>query len=286
MPATRFAPTPSGFLHAGNACNLLLCAALAQRIEGRLVLRIDDLDQERTRPEYIEDIRLNLHWLLPDQAESLWTEAHYSSAHPEYYFQLLKSLRQNQQLYACRCSRADIQNAWQQKGRIPNAGIQHYPGTCREADLSLDQPGVVWRLKFNDMVLRQRNGRPAYQLSSVADDLRLHISHVLRGADLLESTSLQLVLAERLSIFDSSFAAFAKTCFIHHPLLTDPQGGKLSKSAGATAISSLRQNGWTAEHLIRIAGKWLGIENCQNIQQLAEAIPEKFLLPGNHRLLP
>lgn len=242
MLRTRIAPTPSGLLHAGNAVNFLLTEHLARSTGRELLLRIDDLDQERVRPAYVQDIfdqleRLGIHWDLgPRNAEDLgttWSQRHRLAL----YHGLLEELRAAGQLFACNCTRTTIAHC-----------------RCAELGTDLDAPDVTWRLRLTapclvafrtphgtvstDLaermpapVLRARDGRPAYQVASLADDLYFGIDLVVRGEDLFASTACQVHMAHLLGR-----SAFAEALFVHHRLLLDAHGAKLSKSAGAAAL--------------------------------------------------
>lgn len=107
---------------------------------------------------------------------------------------------------------------------------------------------------MGDFVVRQKNGMPAYQIASLTDDLLWGINFIVRGADLLESTAAQLYLAHCLGE-----QAFFQTAFLHHPLVKDEQGEKLSKSKGAGALKTWRENGLTPERLVQQAAGWLGV---------------------------
>ncbi|MBS1547527.1 MAG: tRNA glutamyl-Q synthetase [Bacteroidetes bacterium] len=254
---TRIAPTPSGYLHAGNGAAFVLAWQLAREAGGKLLLRIDDLDIERVRPEYVQDIFDTLVWLGIDWdlgPRDPWQLAQSWSQHlrmPEYN-RLLAELRAAGQLYACDCSRSQI---------AARASKAEYDGHCRSRDIDLDAPEVAWRLRIPqgsslhmpvwpsrsarqyeldmpDPVVRQRNGRPAYQIASLSDDLRFQVDLVVRGMDLLPSTLVQLHIADVLGR-----PAFSQAVFLHHALLTGPGGGKLSKAAGAESLKHWRETG-------------------------------------------
>lgn len=261
---TRIAPTPSGYLHAGNAINFLLVQAIALREGGTLLLRIDDLDTERVRPEYTEDIFSSLDWLGIQWAEgprsAIQLEQRWSQRHRlGRYHRMIDALADARSLYACTCSRT---------------GFAHCPH--REAGLPLETAGAAWRLRLpegsevelrrwpkgvervrvdgliTDPVVRQRNGMPAYQIASLADDLDHGIDLVVRGTDLLPSTACQLFIARALGA-----EAFLRTRFVHHALITDTQGRKLSKSAGATSLRAMRERGEGPEALREQAQRML-----------------------------
>lgn len=225
-PRLRLAPTPSGFLHAGNQLNFRLNAQLARlHPEGRLLLRIDDLDNARKRPEYVQNVfdTLQLLGIQPDEGpvdsedfEQNWSQ----SLRLPLYHAALERLRADGHLFACGLSRTEL-------AVYGNT----YPPALRNQGLSLDQSEVSWRIKtppgfaLPDFVVRRRDGIPAYQVASVVDDLHFKITHVIRGADLLDSTLAQKFLATCLGADD-----FQQIVFLHHPLLLDAEGRKLSKS--------------------------------------------------------
>jgi len=236
----RLAPTPSGYLHAGNALNFILnWLAARSQPDAKLFLRIDDLDADRKRPAYVTDIFESLHWLGLDWDEgpvNAWEfETNWSQTlRNAQYDKALEALRSTGLVYACAKSRQDL---------APFNGL--YPLEFREQQLALDAPNVAWRImtppdfSLPDFVVRRRDGVPAYQIASLVDDLSFGISHVVRGADLISSTIAQQWLAEQLGWTD-----FSNIQFLHHPLLTDETGQKLSKSAGAAALLTQR----TQEH--------------------------------------
>jgi glutamyl/glutaminyl-tRNA synthetase len=239
---TRIAPTPSGFLHSGNIYSFQLTAQLAAETGAEILLRIDDLDAARKRPEYVANIfetlhKLNIRWQLgpqtPDDFENNWSQ----HLRLPLYHQTLDQLRQHSGLvYVCTCSRRELDAA---------------NGTCncKNKHLPFDTPDAAWRMAvepgtvicFNDLqrgkveidlaqttgdfVVRRRDGIPAYQIASLADDVHFGITHIVRGEDLLPSTAAQLFLAEKLC-----YSSFLECSFLHHALLTDANGQKLSKS--------------------------------------------------------
>ena len=250
----RLAPTPSGFLHAGNACNFIL-NWLAARLQpsAQLLLRIDDLDADRKRPEYVQDVFDTLDWLgldwdlgprSPDGFEKNWSQHGRLPA----YFALLEELRANGHLFACKKSRREL---------APFQG--QYPAAFRQQGFDLDAADVAWRIKTPtdaafppDFIVRRRDGIPAYQIASLADDLHFGITHIIRGEDLAGSTASQLFLAESLCR-----PAFSKIQFLHHALLLDEQGAKLSKSAGSAALKTWRQEGQSASRIFQMVTKRL-----------------------------
>lgn len=269
---TRFAPTPSGYLHLGNIFSFALTAALAERNGAGILLRIDDMDRERSNPDYIRDSFDTLHFLGlpwtegPQNAQEL--EAHYSQRHRlNLYKQALDKLLDSGLVYACNCSRAQI---------LKQSTDGAYPGTCRHKGLALDTQDVAWRLNtesaqtvsvktldgtcinaalpndVQDPVIRKKDGFPAYQLSSVVDDVYFGIDLVVRGQDLWPSTLVQLHIASLLKEDH-----FLNTAFYHHQLILDSHQRKLSKTAGDTSVHYLRKQGCSAEEVYERLGKEL-----------------------------
>lgn len=222
---TRFAPTPSGFLHEGNAVNALVVASLARSRGLPLVLRIDDADAGRVRDEFVDDIFGVLDWLgiSPDHGpvdradlEARWSQR----ARVEYYRAEVAAARERgARLYACVCSRADATRAGAE-GCVGGCAAAGHEWVPQESALRVVLPGVV-----PDPVLWRRDDLPAYHLVSVVDDRDLGTTLVVRGDDLASASLLQVALAPLLGA-----DAFAEAEFVHHPLITDPSGAKLSKS--------------------------------------------------------
>ncbi len=235
----RIAPTPSGFLHPGNALNFTLNWLTARLSpEGRILLRIDDLDADRKREEYVQDVFDTLQWLGLDWDEGPRTVADLENTWSQHlrldqYKTLLDALTANNLLFACRKSRRDLE-PWQGA----------YPPEFRRQGLSLDEPDAAWRIAtpdgfpMSDFIVRRRDGLPAYQIASLSDDLQFGITHIIRGEDLRASTAAQLFLADCLQMSD-----FQRIKFLHHPLIKDVSGEKLSKSAGATSLRAMRESG-------------------------------------------
>jgi glutamyl/glutaminyl-tRNA synthetase len=236
---TRIAPTPSGYLHLGNVLSFALTAGLARRSAASILLRIDDLDRERVSREFVEDIFDTLNFLgIPwdegprnfSEFKRSWSQEHRLGM----YGEALGRLRGSGKVFACDCSRSKI-------GRESPEGV--YPGTCRDKGLSLDTEGCSWRvrtegLEMTNFIVRKKDGYPAYQLTSVIDDLYFGVDLVVRGDDLRASTAAQRWLAGELGL-----DAFRRVHFYHHNLLMATGGEKLSKSAGATSVQYLRRQG-------------------------------------------
>lgn len=242
----RLAPTPSGYLHSGNAVNFVLNWLTARLNKGSLLLRIDDLDAGRKRAAYVQDIFDSLEWLGLDwdagprsvtDFENKWSQ----HLRIPLYNKQLDQLRATGLLFACRKSRSEL---------APFEG--KYPETFRDQGCSLDDPDVSWRIKtptgfsMPDFVVRRRDGLPAYQIASMVDDVYFGITHGIRGLDLEPSTQAQQWLAS--CIGDTNFL---KIKFLHHPLLLDASGEKLSKSAGSSSLQAMRAAGVSPESIFQ-----------------------------------
>jgi glutamyl-tRNA synthetase len=289
---SRLAPTPSGLLHAGNALNFILTWSITRAQNGHLLLRIDDLDKARRRDKYLKDIFRTIDWLALDYDEGpegivdlkkIWSQ----DLRRELYDQALIELREQGHLFACKCSRRDIRAA---------SKDGNYPGTCAKLQLNFDQKDVAWRvhppegllaLPFHQLIgpdstqtfegldafiVKQKNGFPAYQLSSVIDDEYFNINTIIRGQDLLDSTHYQLYLAHLMGK-----SAFLNTYFHHHEMILDKQGEKLSKSKKATSLQSWREQGRAPDELFQKAATILGLKGtCNDGPTLVQTLKEEL----------
>lgn len=269
---TRIAPTPSGYLHLGNALSFALTAAMARRAGATILLRIDDLDRQRVQPAYVQDVFDTLTFLeIPwdegprDVAEF---EKEYSQVHRmARYAAALMLLEEKNTVFACNCSRS----------QLAAEGGEAYPGTCLLQSIPLETPDVNWRVytsgdrplrmktwpynsvearlpaAMQNFVVRKKDGFPSYQLASVVDDHHFGVDLVVRGEDLYDSTLAQLYLANLLQ--DKTFL---QTTFYHHPLLTKDGEVKLSKSASDTSIQYWRKEGKTAADIYTMIAGLLG----------------------------
>ena len=271
----RFAPTPSGFLHLGNVFCFLLAWLYARKDGGSIVLRIEDLDTVRCSKEAADRLAEDLRWLGLDWDEGAYLgaggEEYFQSCRSEIYARFLAQLEEKGLVYPCFCSRNDLHAA-----NAPHLsdGRIIYPGTCRtlteeerkakgalrrpayrlrtaDRDISF-QDGLYGRQSYNlaqesgDFILRRSDGVYAYQLAVVADDYLMGVNQVVRGADLLSSTAMQLYLYELLGLAAPSFA--------HVPLLTAADGRRLAKRDGDMELSALKEKFGSAEVIIG----WLG----------------------------
>jgi glutamyl/glutaminyl-tRNA synthetase len=263
MLRTRIAPTPSGYLHLGNAFSFLLTSLIARKENGSILLRIDDIDSERTKSEYLQDIFESLEWLGiewqegpsgPDDFEENWSQ----HRRLDLYNSILTQLRAQQLLFACNCTRK----------KLESFKTHAYPGICESLSLPMDATDTAWRLNVNSeeritfqvrilgevtfplgqetgsFIVRKKDALPAYQLVSLADDTHFRINCVVRGEDLIPSTAMQLFMADKLNL-----TGFRQAQFYHHKLQRDEAGQKLSKSAGAVSLQYMRKRGFHAEEV-------------------------------------
>jgi glutamyl-Q tRNA(Asp) synthetase len=262
-PVFRFAPSPNGRLHLGHAYSALLNARAAEAAAGRLLLRFEDIDPMRCKPEYERAIVADLAWLglvfaAPPRRQS---------EHGADYAAALDQLASRGLAYPCFCSRGDIARA--AAGARDPDGAPRYPGTCRRssaARLAGRQPAALrldmaralalapadldWReygegtdetrvraapAAWGDFVLKRRDAPASYHLAVVVDDALQGVSDVMRGGDLYHATSAHRLLQQLLGL--------PAPLYRHHRLVRDAAGAKLSKSARATSLDALRRDG-------------------------------------------
>lgn len=274
--ATRFAPSPTGPLHLGHAWSALVAHDCARAAGGRFLLRVDDIDSGRVRAEYHQGMADDLHWLglVPDAPPLLQSQriAAYAAA--------LEQLKGRGLAYPCFCTRAGIAaeiaasvsapHGWGQASAPTTAPL--YPGTCRALDPShvadriaagqphawrldvgaaLDKSGhaqtpLLWQdaskgavianpAQHGDVIIARRDAPASYHLASTLDDAHLGISHVVRGADLFSATHIHRLLQALLGL--------PTPHYIHHRLVTGPDGRRLAKRDAAASLASLRAAG-------------------------------------------
>ena len=266
----RFAPSPTGRMHLGNVFSALLSWLSAKSQGGTWLLRIEDIDPQRSRQEYAELIMDDLHWLGLD-----WNEGpYYQSERGDIYEHYLKQLTDNGLTYPCYCTRADIlatQAPHESDGRVV------YKGTCRNLAPGVKTGPAAMRMKVpsegkgilsftdghygmqtidltthcGDFIVRRKDGAWAYQLAVVVDDALMGINEVVRGCDLLLSSPQQIYLAQQLG--------FAPPHFTHLPLLCNKQGQRLSKRDQSLDMAALRTSN-TPEEIIGMLAHAAGLQ--------------------------
>jgi glutamyl-tRNA synthetase/glutamyl-Q tRNA(Asp) synthetase len=267
-PRTRFAPSPTGYLHLGHVVNAIYTWGLARALGGEVLLRIEDHDRERSRPEYVRAILDDLVWLglEPNAAAN---GPMLQSGRESLYERALASLDAQGLVYACACSRKQIEHASGATGEEVR-----YGGTCRALALPRDR-GLGLRVRIDagaelfddalmgrqeqhpidqtgDLLIRDRLAQWTYQFAVTVDDMEQQVDLVIRGVDLLASTGRQTRLARLLG-------RPASPVFLHHPLLFSRPGVKLSKSNRDTGVRELRVAGASSADVLGLAAAGCGL---------------------------
>jgi glutamyl-Q tRNA(Asp) synthetase len=258
MIVSRFAPSPTGRLHLGHAYSALLGHRAAKSDGGKFLLRIEDLDPTRSRPEYVAAIFEDLAWLGIDWDEPLLVQSQRTDA----YGKVLADLKARGLVYACFCTRADIA----QSLTAPHGdAATSYPGTCRGLADDPEQRAAsphCWRLdsakalelaglpswreaggrefvaeasQVGDAILARKDAPASYHLSCVADDAASGVTLVVRGADLRPSTPIQRLLQDLLGC--------PEPAYLHHSLVTHADGRRLAKRDLAPTLAAMRDGG-------------------------------------------
>ena len=256
MPAivTRFAPSPTGRLHLGHAWSAILAHDAAREAGGRFLLRIEDIDGTRSRPEHVEAIIADLDWLGLSWDGPVVFQSH----RLDHYAAALDRLREMGLLYRCFCTRAEIAAAMS----APHGPVAAYPGTCRGIDPTgrmhephgwrIDMAAAVARtgplsfeeagervaadpLAQGDVVLARKDAPASYHLAVTLDDAAQGVSDVIRGRDLFEATHVHRLLQALLGLPTPRYR--------HHGLLIGPDGDRLAKRHGAPALADMRAAG-------------------------------------------
>ncbi|MGO4169072.1 tRNA glutamyl-Q(34) synthetase GluQRS [Novosphingobium sp. YAF33] len=252
MIRTRFAPSPNGPLHLGHAYAAMMAHDLARARGGAFLLRIEDIDGERSRPEFVEEFFRDLEWLGLEWDE----DVHFQSRRLDSYAEAGERLKALGLLYPCRCTRAEIAAAATAMG--PDGPV--YPGTCRHQEI--DPEGAAWRLDaagaldltgplewtdegagtlraapeiFGDVVLLRKDLPASYHLAATLDDAADGISLVTRGMDLFPASHVHRLLQALLGL--------PVPLWHHHALLVEPDGRKLAKRRGAPSLGDRRRAG-------------------------------------------
>jgi glutamyl-Q tRNA(Asp) synthetase len=254
---SRFAPSPTGRLHLGHAYSAVIGHAAAAMSGGTWLLRIEDLDPTRSRPEFVDGIFEDVRWLGLDWREPVLVQSQRGAA----YEAAIEQLRGKGLVYPCFCTRADIAAALE----APHAKAAAYPGTCR--DLADDPERRAsephsWRLDstkalalaglpgwteqdgtrfqstpedFDDAILARKDAPAAYHLACVVDDAASGVDLIVRAADLRSSTPIQRLLQALLGL--------PEPAYFHHPLVAHADGRRLAKRDRAQTLAAMREAG-------------------------------------------
>jgi glutamyl-Q tRNA(Asp) synthetase len=257
MIVTRFAPSPTGKLHLGHAYSAVLGYERARQSGGKFRLRIEDLDQTRSRAEFVDGIIEDLHWLGLQWDGPVIVQSQRAAA----YNQALDRLRQQGLVYPCFCTRSDIAAALE----APHGASACYPGTCRGLPDDPERRASAphsWRLDaakalaltalpswtevdgrdftstrddLDDVILARKDAPAAYHLACVVDDAASGVTLVTRAADLRASTPVQRLLQMLLEL--------PEPAYLHHPLVAHSDGRRLAKRDFAPTLAAMRENG-------------------------------------------
>ena len=258
MTVTRFAPSPNGPLHLGHAFSAIVAHDLAREARGRFLLRIEDIDGPRSRPELTDEFRRDLEWLGLE-----WEEVPAQSTRLTTYDAAARNLLDRGLLYPCTCTRADIEAL---KPRLGSQGAI-YPGTCKGSVVDPGKPAAL-RLDIDramaesgqlfwedalagqqvadpreggDVVIVRKDAPASYHLAATLDDAADGVTLVTRGADLFDATHIHRLLQALLGL--------PVPLWYHHGLLTDESGQKLAKRRGSPSLADRRRSGENGQAL-------------------------------------
>lgn len=254
-PVTRFAPSPTGRLHLGHALSAVCAHDLARAGGGRFLLRIEDIDGTRSRPEHVDTILRDLEWLGLE-----WDDLSFQSDRLDLY--AAAQARLADLLYPCFCTRAEIAASLS----APHGAVAVYPGTCRHlspearaARMAMphgwrldmaraagrtgplswqdDRAGIVAAdpLAHGDVILARKDAPASYHLAVTVDDAAQGVTHVVRGVDLFDATHVHRLLQALLGL--------PTPLYHHHPLILGADGQRLAKRHGAPALAAMREGG-------------------------------------------
>ena len=258
MTVTRFAPSPNGPLHLGHAFSAIVAHDLAREARGRFLLRIEDIDGPRSRPELTDEFRRDLEWLGLE-----WEEVPAQSTRLTTYDAAARNLLDRGLLYPCTCTRADIEAL---KPRLGSQGAV-YPGTCKgsvvdpgkppalrlDIDRAMAESGqLFWEdalagqqvadpREGGDVVIVRKDAPASYHLAATLDDAADGVTLVTRGADLFDATHIHRLLQALLGL--------PVPLWYHHGLLTDESGQKLAKRRGSPSLADRRRSGENGQAL-------------------------------------
>ena len=274
---TRFAPSPTGHMHLGHVFSALFSYEAAKKLGGKFILRIEDIDSQRSSKVFEESIYEDLEWLQIKYS----TDIRYQADHMDDYKGAIKELQKLNMVYPCFCSRSDIKAEIMRAGNAPHEEeTSIYPGTCRrlskEERIEKIATGIsfAWRLNIRaaakklgnlvwrdlrlgkhtvpvgtmgDVVLARKDVPTSYHLSATLDDHIQRIGLVTRGEDLVSATHVHKIIQSLLEL--------KSPIYLHHPLILDSKGVRLSKRTRAQTIKSLKTSGLKRNDVIELFGK-------------------------------
>ncbi|WP_297477427.1 glutamate--tRNA ligase [Ferrovum sp.] len=256
---TRFAPSPTGYLHIGGARTALFCWLYARHHHGQFILRIEDTDRERSTPEAVQAILDGIAWLGMKEDEGPF----YQTQHFERYREVAQKLLNARHAYHCYCSKEELEQM--RNEQLARKQKPRYDGRCRTHPVSRAGVQPVIRFKnpqsgqttvndlvrgrvvfenseLDDLIIARSDGTPTYNFTVVVDDMDMHITHVIRGDDHLNNTPRQINIFNALGAKPPEYA--------HLPMILGPDGAKLSKRHGAVSVMQYREDGYLPEAVI------------------------------------
>ena len=288
MVITRFPPSPTGHLHLGGARTALFNWLFARHNQGKFILRFEDTDRERSKPEYVKSIIEALKWLGLD-----WDEGPYfQSKRLEIYQKYAQKLFEEGKAYYCECSKEILE---EKKKKMLEKGLKpRYDGTCREKNLGPGE-GRALRIKapeigeivfedllrgkiifpgeeIDDFIIMRSDGTPTYHFAVVIDDISMGITHVIRGDDHISNTPKQLLIYKALEVDPPEFA--------HIPMVLGSDGARLSKRHGAKSILEYREAGFLPKALLNYLARlgWgYGDQEYFTVEELIEKFDLKSI---------
>jgi len=260
MIRTRFAPSPTGYLHIGGARTALFCWLFSKKVGGKFVLRIEDTDRERSTDESIEAILQAMDWLKLDYDEG----PIYQTDRFGRYDEIIQQLVSSDQAYYCSCSKQRLDDLREQQ--MKNKQKPRYDGCCRDKGLKADESEArvirfrnpqhgsvqytdlvkgsitVNNSELDDLIIARSDGTPTYNLTVVVDDIDMEISHVVRGDDHVNNTPRQINIFQALGAKIPEFA--------HVPMILGEDGKRLSKRHGAVSVMQYFEDGYLPDALL------------------------------------
>ena len=284
----RYAPSPTGRLHLGNARTALLAWLSARHAGGRFILRVEDLDPQRSKPELEQRQLDDLYWLGLDWDEGPDVAGPSGPYRQSERHELYQAALARLDVYPCTCTRRELRET----ASAPHGAEPIYPGTCAAGPSHPERPASLrWRVpagtvcfvdrilgercqdvraEVGDFVLRRGDGAWAYQLAVVVDDAAMGVTEVVRGADLWESTPRQILLQRSLGYPTPSYA--------HAPLVVGADGEKLNKRHGAPDLSALREAGVDPRTVVATLARSAGLIEPERASVSAAELVAEFEL--------
>lgn len=287
---TRFAPSPTGYLHVGGARTALFSWLYARKHAGKFILRIEDTDLERSTQESVDAIFEGMSWLELAHDEG----PYYQTARFDRYKEVIKQLLEQGDAYRCYCSKEELEQV--RAGQMANKEKPRYNGKCRNLDAHLPNQEHVIRFKnpldgevtikdlvkgditiankeLDDLIIARSDGSPTYNLTVVVDDMDMQITHVIRGDDHVNNTPRQINILQALGAPLPQYA--------HLPMILGPDGARLSKRHGAVSVMQFRDDGYLPEALLNYLVRLGWSHGDQEIFSVDEMVEHFSLLAVN-----